>query len=55
MTREEELKELKQFITKNGVTQLPPDARGPETMMSVWRKSKKGRKKKSSVPKKSGK
>jgi len=41
MTREEELKQLKMYIKDNGVIQLPPDARGPETVFSAWRKSKK--------------
>jgi len=49
MTREKELHMLKAFIEKNGVTQLPPDERGPEIVISHWTKSKKtkkGRKKK---------
>ena len=48
MTREEELQMLKDFIEKNGVTQLPPDERGPEMFKSVWTKNqkKKGRRKK---------
>jgi len=48
MTRAEELKILKDFIDKNGVTQLPPDERGPEAFISAWAKpkAKRGRKKK---------
>jgi hypothetical protein len=56
MTRDEELQVLQEFIEKNGVTQLPPDVRGPETLFSVWTKrstKKRGRKKKAIVtPKK---
>jgi len=48
MTREEELKILREFIKKNGATILPPDVRGPDTLFSPWAKLKKkrGRKKK---------
>ena len=41
MTREEELQMLNDFIEKNGVTQLPPDERGPEMFKSVWTKNQK--------------
>ena len=43
MTREEELQMLNDFIEKNGVTQLPPDERGPEILISAW--TRRGRKK----------
>ena len=49
MTREEELQMLKAFIEKNGVTELPPDERGPDyVLFSAWGKprKKKGQKKK---------
>jgi hypothetical protein len=49
MTREEELQILQEFIEKKGITKLPPDVRGPETLISVWTKrsaKKRGRKKK---------
>jgi len=51
MTREEELQILKAFIKENGVTQLPPDKRGPEMFLSAWGKprKKKGKKKKKEV------
>jgi len=41
ITREEELKILEKFIEKNGVTKLPPDERGPETVISPWKRNKK--------------
>ena len=41
MTREEELQTLKDFIAKNGVTKLPPDQRGPDSVISPWTKGKK--------------
>ena len=44
MTREEELQVLKDFIEKNGVTQLPPDERGPEMFKTVWTKNQKKKK-----------
>jgi hypothetical protein len=46
MTREEELKKLEEFINKNGVTVLPKDVRGPDTIISPWirPKGKRGRK-----------
>ena len=44
MTREEELQMLKDFIEKNGVTQLPPDERGPEMFKTVWTKNQKKKK-----------
>ena len=51
MTREQELKILKQFIDENGVTTLPPDERGREMIVfSAWgpnrKKKKRGKKKK---------
>jgi len=49
MTREEELQMLKAFIEKNGVTQLPPDERGPEMFKTVWTKNQKKAKKKKSL------
>lgn len=45
MTREEELQMLNDFIEKNGVTQLPPDQRGPEMFKTVWTKNQKKKKK----------
>lgn len=45
MTREEELQILQDFIEKNGVTQLPPDERGPEMFKTVWTKNQKKKKK----------
>ena len=44
MTREEELQMLNDFIEKNGVTQLPPDQRGPEMFKTVWTKNQKKKK-----------
>ena len=46
MTREEELKMLEEFIKKNGVTVLPKDVRGPETVISPWKRpaGRRGRK-----------
>ena len=41
ITREEELKILEEFIEKNGVKVLPPDERGPETVISPWKRNKK--------------
>ena len=52
MTREEELQILNDFIEKNGVTQLPPDQRGPEMFKSVWTKNQKKIKKALKVAKK---
>jgi len=50
MTRKEELKQLNEYVEKNGVTILPPDERGPEVLFSAWKrqptKKKRGRKKK---------
>jgi hypothetical protein len=50
MTREEELKILKEFVEENGVTKLPPDERGPEMIISAW--TRRGKKKKKKVEKK---
>ena len=46
MTREEELKMLEEYVKKNGVTVLPKDIRGPDTIISPWKrpKAKRGRK-----------
>ena len=55
MTREEELKQLKAFIESNGVTQLPPDLRGPEMVYSAWGKPHRAKKKKTKKTKKSKK
>jgi len=49
MTRKEELRQVSEFIEKNGVTKLPKDERGPDFIaFSAWGKPKKkrGRKKK---------
>jgi len=48
MTREEELKTIKEYIKENGTTKLPPDERGPDFIaISAWtrRKPKKKAKK----------
>ena len=45
MTREEELKLLKEYIDKNGVIELAPDERGPEMFKTVWTKSDKKKRK----------
>ena len=50
MTREEEIKLLKEFIEENGVTQLPPDERGPEIVISAWSRKKKKTTKKKKKP-----
>ena len=44
MTREQELAAIDAFIEKNGATLLPPDERGPDFVMSPWKRSR-GRKK----------
>ena len=56
MTREEELQTLKDFIAKNGVTKLPPDQRGPDSVISPWTKGKKkaGRKAKKAKKQRDG-
>jgi len=54
MNREQELRQLKEYIEKNGVTKLPPDQRGPDFMgvvFSAWGKPR--RKKKAKKSKKS--
>ena len=51
MTREKELHMLKAFIEKNGVTELPPDERGPDFMgvvFSAWGKPRRKKKVKKS-------
>ena len=46
MTREEELKLQQDFIEKNGVTKLPPDARLKDPPdWSSWKKNPKAKKK----------
>jgi len=52
MTREEELKILEEYLEKHGATLLPPDQRGPEDLVSVWRRSKKKKKAPKKVKKK---
>ncbi len=44
MTREEELKLLKEYLEEHGATKLPPDKRGPEDLVSAWRRPKKKKK-----------
>jgi len=44
MTREQELAAIDAYIEKNGATLLPPDERGPDFVMSPWKRSR-GRKK----------
>jgi hypothetical protein len=48
MTRAEEIKMIKKFIKKNGVTKLAPDERLAMNSVSCWTKSKKTKKKKKS-------
>jgi len=51
MTRKEELRQLNEFIEKNGVTKLPKDERGPDfVVFSAWGKPR--RKKKAKKAKK---
>jgi hypothetical protein len=41
MTREEELKTIKEYIKENGTTKLPPDERGPDFIaISAWTRRK---------------
>ena len=47
MTREEELKRLKEFIEKNGVTELPPDQRCAKDWEKPKNNSRRKKKKKS--------
>jgi len=49
MTRAQELKIIKKFIKKNGVTKLDPDERLAMNSVSCWTKSKKTKKKKEST------
>ena len=45
MNREEELKQLDNFIKKNGVTKLPRDERGPDfVVFSAWGKPRRKKK-----------
>jgi|TARA_R110000851_G_scaffold328896_1_gene500321 hypothetical protein len=44
MSREQELAAIDAYIEKNGATLLPPDERGPDFVMSPWKRSR-GRKK----------
>ena len=45
IAREEELKQIQEFIEKNGVTKLPPDERLKMHVSDVWKKTdvKKGK------------
>lgn len=50
-TREQELKEIEEYIKENGVTKLPPDERIKMCVTEVWKKTrdikkKRGRRKK---------
>lgn len=45
MSREQELAAIDAYLEKNGATLLPPDERGPDFVMSPWKRSKRGRKK----------
>tara|TARA_R100000152_G_C6604515_1_gene60463 strand:+ start:221 stop:382 length:162 start_codon:yes stop_codon:yes gene_type:complete len=52
MTREEELRLMDEFIKKNGVTMLPKDTRGPDSVIiSPWDQKKKKTAKKKSAKK----
>ena len=49
MTRKEELRQLDEFIEKNGVTKLPKDERGPDFVaISAWGKPRRKKKAKKS-------
>ena len=39
IAREEELKQIQEFIEKNGVTKLPPDERLKMHVSDVWKKT----------------
>ena len=54
-TREQELKEIEEYIKENGVTKLPPDERIKMCSSEVWKKTSDKRKKKGRKPSKTKK